>query len=125
MAIIRKNLPSMEDGNWTKVDNDIFWNRNLSEGAKLLYCFLASLRNAHDFNEEYAMNALKLSDKTLRSRKKELTDAGLILLDRVGKFKYFLYIGHSGFKASEVKRYWDRIDNFGKDVSLKECQDGK
>jgi len=105
--IIRKNLPSK---NYTKLDNKVFIHPDLSDGAKVLYGYLASLRNGQDYVDAYLMNALQVSQDVITRRKRELKKADLILLDKTGYRTHVIYIGSTQFKASDVKIHWDKID---------------
>ena len=106
MAIIRKGLP--RDG-YTKFDNKVFLTHGLSDGAKVLYGYMASMRTGDDFSDTFFMKGLQLSEKTLYRRKKELTEAGLIHVDRVGLKNYILYIGYTDVSARAVKANWDYV----------------
>ena len=106
MAIIRKGLPKDD---YTKFDNKVFLVDGLSDGAKVLYGYMASMRTGDDFSDTFFMKGLHLSRKTLYRRKKELTESGLIHVDRVGLKSYILYIGYTHVSAIMVKANWDYI----------------
>ena len=106
MAIIRKGLPNSAHGNYTKLDNAVFRIRGMSDGAKVLYGFLASLKSGEEFNDHFVMEGLQISQKTLTSRKRELKDAGLILVEKIGLRGYVMYIGYVDFNAYKVKEHW-------------------
>ena len=112
--LIRKYLPK---GKYTKVDNRVFLNMNISDGAIRLYGYLASLRTGQNFTDGYVTKAMQISQRVLTKRKNELKKEGLIMTDRVGAKNYVLYIGYMGMPASKVKELWDKIDE-GKEEEL-------
>ena len=114
MAIIRKTLPNGINGNYVKYDPRIFLIKDLSDGAKVLYGYVASMRNGGEFSDVFFMKGLSLSPSAFKRRKKELVDAGLMLVDRVGLKNYILYVGFIGMSATEVKRRW--LENDQKDA---------
>ena len=99
MAVIRKGLPNTKRGDWTKYDNQVFRIKGLTDGAKVLYGFLASLRSGDEFTDTFVMNGLHISQKTLTNRKRELKELGLILIEKTGLRGYVMYIGYVGFNA--------------------------
>ena len=105
--IIRKNLPSR---NYTKFDNKVFIHPDLTDGAKVLYGYLAGLRNGQDYVDAYLVKALGVSQAVITRRKAELKKADLILIDKTGFKTHVIYIGSTQFKASDVKLHWDKID---------------
>ena len=107
MAIIRKALPSGKNGDtYVKYDPRIFLIKGLSDGAKVLYGYMSSMRNGSDFSDIFFMRGLSLSETAYRRRKKELVEVGLLLVDRVGLKQYIMYIGFIGFKAEAVRTMW-------------------
>lgn len=104
--IIRHTLPTTK---YTKVDRGVFGNNNITDGACRLYGFLCGLRNGSNFSDAYIMKALNWSKTMLHRRKKELSNHGLLLVDRIGPKMYIGYIGYSGFPAKKVKDHW--VDN--------------
>ena len=104
---IKKSLPSTS---YTKVDNAIWANPTLSDGAKVLYGFLASLPNGKTIYDGYLVKCLGIAPRTLTNRKKELKDAGLILMDRLAPNVYDLYVGSLQLNANQVKNIW-AVDN--------------
>ncbi len=105
--LIRKSLAKI---NYVKVDNKVWTDRNLSNGAVRLYGYLASLRTGQEFVDKYILKALDISQRVLTNRKKELKESGLILSDRTGAKSYILYIGSSEYPANKVKENWDKLD---------------
>jgi len=95
---------------YSKIDNKVWTNTELSDGAIRLYGYLASLRTGQEFVDRYILKSMGISQRVLTNRKKELKNAGLILSDRTGAKSYVLYIGSSDRPASYVKNYWDKID---------------
>jgi len=106
MATIKKGLPH---DNFTKVGNSILFDTKISNGAFRLYSVLASYPNGKRLSNEYFFKLGVIPSKSSYLRwKKELVDAGLILLDRLGPREYDLYIGHGQFLAKEVKAHWEK-----------------
>lgn len=105
--IIRKALPK---DSYTKMDNKVFTDQRLSDGAKVLYGYLASLRTGANFTDDYIVKAMGISKRALANRKKELKQAGLILIDQVSMRIYVIYIGHTRFSAEKVKQTWIEED---------------
>lgn len=89
--------------NYTKADNGIIRHTGLSDGAKILYLSIASLRNGHKQWEENLYHTLGLTKSTYHRRKKELVDAGLLLVVQKGPREYEMYLGHSKATADEVR----------------------
>lgn len=106
--IIRHNLPMR---GFTKIDRRVFSNPMLSDGAVRLYGYLCGLRNGANFNDSYLIHALKISKRALTYRKKELKEANLLLIDRLGPNTYIGYIGYTGFTALEVKSKWEEDED--------------
>ena len=79
--IIRHNLPSKA---FTKLDRFVFTDNRLSDGSKVLYGYLCGLRNGQDFSDKYILKVLQITQATLTRRKKELKDADLFFIDRIG-----------------------------------------
>jgi len=101
--IIRGLYPSSQ---FTRVDKRVFVDRNLSDGAKVLYGYMLGLRNGQNFSDKYIMKALDISKVVLARRKKELKDRDLILVEQIAPRVYFLYIGYSTCPASKVRETW-------------------
>lgn len=101
--IVRHSLPTHS---YTKIDRHVFTSRDLTDGAKVLYGYLAGLKNGASFSDKYVLKALNISQSVLTRRKKELKDAGLILMDQVSPRVYVLYIGHTGMAAGLVRQHW-------------------
>ena len=101
---IKKSLPR---DNFTKISNKIWVDENLTDGAKVLYGFLASLPNGKTIHDNYIAKCLGIADRTIKYRKKELKDAGLILLVPLAPRIYDLYIGSYSCPASKVKEIWE------------------
>lgn len=110
MAIVYKYLPKQ---GYTKLDNKIFTidRRKLSDGAKVLYGFLAGLRTGSDITDNYIIKSLDISDRTLNRHKKELKELDLLLVERVGLNQYKMYIGYTYVGASVVKQFWKVKDD--------------
>lgn len=91
---------------YTKFDRKVFTKRGLSDGAKVLYGYLAGMRSGANYTDKYVLTALSISQAVLTRRKKELKDANLILMDRLDLRTYALYVGRSGMPAAKVKDEW-------------------
>jgi|TARA_B110000902_G_scaffold198371_1_gene225164 hypothetical protein len=104
---IKKSLPRDK---FTKISNLIFSDPMLSDGAKVLYGFLASMPNGKTIVDGYILKALKVSQPVLTRRKKELKDSGLIMMVQLAPRVHDLYIGFPGCSALMVKNAWDTSD---------------
>lgn len=105
--IIRSSLPQ---AGYVKMDNAVFLNKQITDGAIRLYGYLASLRNGQNYEDGFLVHALGISQTVLTRRKKELKDADLLLINRIGRGLYVAYIGHTKMPASRVKRLWEEND---------------
>ena len=101
--IIRGRVPNYS---FTMVDRHVFTVRGLSDGAKVLYGYLAGLKNGANFSDTYILKALDTSQTVLTRRKKELKDHGLILVDQISPRVYVLYVGNTKESAEHVKLTW-------------------
>ena len=97
--------------NWTKIDNHVAINANISDGAYRLYGYLCGLRDGADYKDTLIIKALGLSKATLARRKKELTDNGLIYTKQLYPRVYILYIGNSKYPAINVMKEWEDIED--------------
>lgn len=102
--IIRHNLPTR---GFTRIDRTVFTDRKISDGAVRLYGYLCGLRNGASFSDTYIMQALGVSRAVITRRKRDLKDAGLILVEQVSPRVYVIYIGHSRMTALQVKKSWE------------------
>lgn len=107
---IYKLLPGKEHGNFSKVDNAI-WGSDVSSNAKVLYGFLCSVRNGKDVTDAYISKGTGLSTRTVHRAKAELVEAGFIVAERTGARSYVTYVGYSKCKPSDVKRYWEHVED--------------
>lgn len=107
MAIIRKFVPQER---YNIVDRHVFTMNELSFAARCLYGYLAGLRSGANFSDTYLMKALDMSKSTLTRRKKELRDAGLILVEQIRPRVYVTYIGTSTYHAEHVKTHWEKVE---------------
>ncbi len=116
MSIVRKGLPK---GGFTKIDNLVFLVDGLSDGAKVLYGYMATLRTGADYHEDRFTEKLRIAKSTYKKRKSELVKAGLIFSERIGVNNWVLYIGSTQISAAKVKEHWDYIATTGeKGVSM-------
>lgn len=103
--IILHDLPNK---GYVKFDKNVFLNHALSDGSVRLYGYLCGCRNGTDFTDELLLTKLNISRNVLARRKKELKDAGLLLVAQIRPRVFMAYVGHSGRTASQVKARWDR-----------------
>lgn len=106
--IIRHRLPYKS---FTKIDRYVFADRDLSDGAKVLYGYMCGLRNGANFSDKYIQAALDLSQPVLARRKRELTKAGLIMVEQISARIYVIYIGFKGYPAEQVKTDWEKEED--------------
>ncbi len=79
-----------------------------------MYGYLCGLRNGANFSDKYLIQALGITQRTLSSRKKELKDENLIMVDQVSPRIYVIYIGHTKLPATLVKSQWLKEEDKGK-----------
>lgn len=94
--------------NYTMLDNNVLRLRDMHSGAKVLYCFLASMQNGKRISREYIAKSLGISTRTVSTQIAELEKRNLLVLDRVGAKEYDCYLGTSRTTASNTMRYWKR-----------------
>ena len=110
--IIRHEIP-LQKSHYTKVDRYVFTDSRLSDGAKVLYGYVAGLKSGGNFSDNYIIKVLRISKTVLYRRKKELIDAGLILIEKLNARTYILYVGFSTCSAEQVKAQWIAEDDVG------------
>jgi len=89
------------------IDEDLCFNRELSIGARLVYVALKTLKPDRDINLKIFAQKMGIGITSLDKYKKELTDAGLIMVHQIRPRQFNLYIGSSHQPAENVKEYWD------------------
>ena len=94
------NRPYMR---WSKVDNDVIHHPGLSDGAKVLYVSLCSIKQAAIFSEQKMYEKMGISRGTYYKRKKELMALGLVHMVQEGPRTYKMYLGHTRMRGEEVK----------------------
>ena len=102
MIVIRDSI----NHRYTKVDKNVFILRGLTDGAKVLYGYLAGLPTGRNFSDSYILKALGISRRTLANRKRELKDMGLILIEQVSPRNYMLFVGTTEKRANQVRDEW-------------------
>ena len=107
MAIIRKFLAK---DNFTKADNKVAKNRDISDAAKVLYWYMASHKNAFQLNDAYIEVGLGWSRQKIHRCKTQLKKHGLIHIHKIDRTTYFLYIGSSELTAHQVMANWDALE---------------
>jgi len=105
--MIRKNL--------TQIEHDIFkiCKTQLSDGAKVLYGFLATMHTTQIISDNQLKNILNISHVSLMKYKKELASLDLILWIKRGKKLPIIYIGSIYYSASTLAVYWKHLDDEG------------
>jgi hypothetical protein len=104
---IKKSLPRER---FTKISNEVWCDETLTDGAKVLYGFLASLPNGKTIHDGYIVKCLGTSSAMVTRRKRELKEAGLLLMVQLAPRVYDLYIGYPGYPASRVQAVWENED---------------
>lgn len=110
--IIRHRIKEKLHYAYTKTDKHVFTLPNLSNGAKVLYGYLAGLQSGNNYTDKYLIKALGVSQTVLTTRKKELKDANLILIEKIDMKTYAIYIGWTTMPASKVKEEWDADEKY-------------
>ncbi len=106
---IYKYLPNK---NFTKFDNNVLRMDRalLNDGAKVLYVFLASMRNGKTISYGYLIKSLGYAEATIMKYIRQLKELDLISAQRRGSKNYIFYIGSTQLGASTVKEYWKELD---------------
>jgi len=107
MAILRKVLANSK---YSKIDNNVARNKEIKDYSFRYYCFVAGYKNGFQLNDEYVATCLGWQRDKVARAKRDLIEAGLLLVEKIDRSTYFLYIGNSSFKASEVKKHWDDLE---------------
>jgi biotin operon repressor len=102
MIVIRDSI----NYRYTKVDKNVFVIKGMTDGAKVLYGYLAGLPTGRNFSDKYILKALGISRRTLANRKRELKNMGLILIDQISPRSYVLFVGNTLKRAHEVREEW-------------------
>lgn len=108
MAIVRKFLAR---DNFTKMDNNVARNNQISDYSYRLYGFMAGFRNGFQLNDEYIAKSLQWNRSKVTRAKRDLLAADLICVEKIDRSTYFLYIGSSKISASKVKEHWNSDEN--------------
>ena len=100
------------NSNFTKVANELIRDDNLSSDAKVIYIFLMGLPRNTSITDRYICKSTGLKIKNVTNKKRELKEAGLLFVDRVGTKAYNTYLGSYSMCAElfmlEVKRNNER-----------------
>lgn len=86
-----------------KFPNDLPIDKRLSDGAKVLYMYLVTLRSTLEYSDKFICLALDISQSMLSRRKKELRDVGLICSKQDGIRKHKCFIGFYDCPADTVE----------------------
>ncbi len=105
MAIVRKFLAK---DNYTKMDNDVARNTDISDYSYRLYGFMAGFKNGFQLNDAYIAKALSWNRSKVTRAKRDLVSADLICVEKIDRSTYFLYIGSSKITASQVMKHWNQ-----------------
>jgi len=108
------------DRNFTQLDNNVLRLKNIHSGVKVLYCFIASLKNGQRISREYLAKSLGVSVRTISTQIGELEKRNLLLVDRVSAKEYDCYIGTSKLPASKTKEYWVDIESLTETITDEE-----
>jgi len=100
--IIRHKSP---ERGWVKVDRRVL-QLDISDGAKVLYLFLCSLKNGTAYTDLVLCARLKCKQATLTNRKKELKKEGLLLVEQILPRVYVAYIGSTKENCNVVRAKW-------------------
>ena len=96
---------------YTKIDNYVTSSRKISDGAYRVYAYYSGLKTGDNFVDQYVCKALDIQQQVLTKRKKELTDAGFVLSERLSGRTYVLYIGNTEISATGVKMKYEEEEN--------------
>ncbi len=106
MAIIRKYLASE---NFTKMDNNVATNTSITDYSYRLYGYMSCFKNGFQLNDEYIAKKMGWSRDKVARAKRSLVKANLIMVEKIDRTTYFLYIGNSMITAEEVKNNWHEL----------------
>ena len=102
------------DKNYTIISNEIIYNSDISNTAKLLYIMLQSYGLNWEFNVNHFKKMLNCSRESVYSARKELIHAGLLMCEqkrgKEGKFnKGTIYVLTHGLDVQEVDLMLDNL----------------
>lgn len=103
IMFIRKPTAAFYKG---AMDRAVFLLPELTDGAKVLYAYLFSHVDGANIDEGFLQSAMGLSQSAYARRKRELTGAGLLLVEQTSPRVYVCYLGVAGFKAKSIKTHW-------------------
>jgi len=109
MQTVRKKLVS---SGYAMIDNRIarIERSRLSDGGFRLYVLFATLQTCFNVTDNYLLQCLAISKKSLLKYKKELKALDLIKISRKNRSNYYIYIGSLDMPASKVELYWTGLD---------------
>lgn len=87
---------------FSRVPNKIFFEKDLTHGAKVLYGIFCALRPGNNYTDKYLMKVLNVSAPTLTRYKKELKDLDLLMVVQVNKGIYFTFVGLPEYPSSRL-----------------------
>lgn len=97
---------------FSKLDRNVLY-LPMSEGAKILYWFYATLKPGKYYSDTYAMKAIGISKSALMRRKNELREVDLLHVEQVAARTYITFLGTTKHSASKEFAEWKR-DTGGK-----------
>ena len=98
-------------GNFVKFDKDIFRidRKEMKDGAKILYLFLASFKPGKGISQNYILKSLGIARTTLQEYIRQLKEFNLIYMQRTGPRTYDLFVGSTGLGADVVAYKWQEL----------------
>lgn len=107
MAILRKYLAQTT---YTKIDNNVTRNKDITDYGYRLYAFISGFKNGFQLNDAYIMQSLGWSRDKVSRAKKNLVENDLILVQKIDRATYLLYVGTTKVKAQQVKDNWEVLE---------------
>lgn len=106
MLIIQKPVNS-----FARVPTKVFFDTNLTHGAKVLYGVFCALKPGQNYTDNYLKKVLSVSGPTLTRYKRELKDNDLVSVVQVSKGVFFTFVGLPDYPASKLyAEYLNRMD---------------
>lgn len=116
MLIIQKPMNS-----FAKVSNQVFFNNQLSHGAKVLYGIFCSLKPGQNYTDNYLIKILDVSKPTLTRYKRELKEQDLVSVVQVNKGIFFTFVGLPNYPATKLHaEYLSRQRNLEDGTGMQE-----
>jgi len=106
-------------GGFTKLDNNVCLLKGLSDKAFRLYAYIASHQNGYNIREDALSTLFGMSKRTVRRYKVELTQAGLLFMDKKG-YQHRIWVGNTKMSAERVMATWTARESRGGDFTEEE-----